>query len=246
MVKINLKEGKELMYTDYSKFYDLIYSFKDYKKESQILIEYIKKYKKSKGNNLLELGCGSGKHLFYLKDKYNCLGTDINKGILNEAKINVQNVKFKQVDMVDFNLNAKFDIIVSLFSAIGYVKTKSNLKKTIKNISNHLKIGGVVIIEPWFPKPEYISGKPLIHIYEDEKIKVCRMCVSKVKGNISVLDFHFMVAEENKEIFEFRDIHELGLFDKENYFKYFQEEGIDIKFIEKGLIGRGLFIGIKK
>ena len=67
MTKQNLKKGKELMYRDYSKFYDLIYSFKDYEKESKLIIDYINKYQKSKGNTLLELGCGSGKHLFYLQ-----------------------------------------------------------------------------------------------------------------------------------------------------------------------------------
>lgn len=246
MTKQNLKKGKELMYRDYSKFYDLIYSFKDYEKESKLIIDYINKYQKSKGNTLLELGCGSGKHLFYLQNKFNCLGTDVNKGILNKAKINVKKVKFKQLNMIDFSLNQKFDIIISLFSAIGYVKTKANLKKTIKNISNHLKPGGIIIIEPWFSKSEYAGGKPHMNIYEDKNIKICRMSVAKVKSNVSILDFHFMVAEENKEVYEFRDIHELGLFDKEDYFKYFKEEGIGIKFIKKGLIGRGLFIGIKK
>ena len=57
--------------------------------------------------------------------------------------------------MISLDLNKKFDIITCLFSSIGYVKTYANLEKSITSFAKHLKIGGVVIIEPWFTAETY-------------------------------------------------------------------------------------------
>ena len=69
---------KKSIYGELAKYYDLLYSFKDYKTEASKIIQLIAKYKKSKGDSLLEVACGSGHHLEYLKSKFSCMGTDLN------------------------------------------------------------------------------------------------------------------------------------------------------------------------
>ena len=54
-----------------AKYYDLIYSWKDYKKEVENINKLILKYKQSRGKRLLEVACGTGHHLQYFKDKSN-------------------------------------------------------------------------------------------------------------------------------------------------------------------------------
>jgi dTDP-3-amino-3,6-dideoxy-alpha-D-glucopyranose N,N-dimethyltransferase/dTDP-3-amino-3,4,6-trideoxy-alpha-D-glucopyranose N,N-dimethyltransferase len=233
------------IYNKLSKYYDKIYHFKNYKQEADSIIKIIKKHKKSKGNNLLELGCGTGKHLTYLSGKYNCLGTDLNEGILSEARKLHQNIKFQKVDMTNFNLNEKFDIIICLFSAMGYVKTKSNLKKTIKNISNHLEKGGICIIEGWFSKEEFIDKKTFLHTYEDENLKIARTCWSRKKGNISELNFQFNIVDKKKGPIFFEDKHELGLFDKKYTQDLMTKSGFEIiQYQDRNF--RTLYIGVKK
>ncbi|GAG89663.1 unnamed protein product, partial [marine sediment metagenome] len=56
------------MYKKLAKYYDLIYHWKDYEKEAHSVKDLIKKYKKSDGNKLLDVGCGTGKHLEQFKD----------------------------------------------------------------------------------------------------------------------------------------------------------------------------------
>ena len=146
------------MYKDLAKYYDLLYSHLNYRKEAKLIEDLISKFKKSDGKDLLELGCGTGKHLKFIKNKFRCIGTDINLQMIEIAKKNVKGVKFQQADMTNLNLNRKFDVIISLFSSIGYVKTYENLEKTIKNISRHLKPGGFVIIEPWLTKAKFKIG----------------------------------------------------------------------------------------
>lgn len=238
---------KERMYKDLAKYYDLVYSWKDYKKESQKIIKLIKKYKKSKGKELLEAACGTGHHIRYFKKKFKCTGFDINQGIVNVAKKKVKGVVFKKANMINFKFNKKFDVIVCLFSSIGYVKTYSNLKKTINNFSKHLKKRGVVIIEPWFEKSKFIQGRQVLHTYKDDKIKIARISNTIIKGNISILDMRFLIAEKGKQIKYYTDKHEMGLFDVSKTLKFMKQAGLKARFLKNGLMrNRGLLIGIKE
>lgn len=238
---------KQVMYKEIAKYYDLIYSWKDYKKEIKIIKKLIPKYKKSKGKELLDIGCGTGQHLRYLKNSFICTGIDSNEEMLKIAKKNVKGVAFKKADMANFNLRKKFDVILCLFSSIGYVKTYADLKKTINNFSRHLKTGGIVIIEPWFTKSAFKAGLPAMTTYDRKNIKIVRLNVSRVKNNISILDMYFLVAEKGEDVKHYVDRHELGLFDISQTLKFMKEAGLDAKFLKNGLMkDRGLFAGVKK
>ena len=234
------------MYKEFADIYDLIYSFKDYKKEVKKIKKLIKKYKRTDGNELLDVACGTGKHLQYFRDSFICTGVDINEGILNVAKNNVKGVIFKQADMVNFDLNKKFDVIISLFSSIGYVQTYANLEKTIVNFANHLKQGGFVIIEPWFTKSIYWVGHPGMTTYDGEDIKIARLNSSKIENDLSIMDMHYLIVEKNQDVKYFVDKHELGLFDTDKTLKLMKKAGLKVEFQKDGLMKeRGLFIGVK-
>ncbi len=234
------------MYKELAKFYDLIYHWKDYEKESHRIKEIIVKYKKSHGKQLLDVGCGTGKHLEYFKDIYSCTGVDLNDEILDVARENIKNVIFRQADMVNLDLNFKFDVITCLFSAIGHVKTYSNLEKTIQNFASHLENGGVVIIEPWFTKSIYWVGHPGMTTYDSEEIKIARLNSTKLEGDISVMEMHYLIAEKNKDVKYFVETHELGLFEIDKSLEIMKDAGFEAEFLEDGLMKeRGLYIGVK-
>ena len=238
---------KEMPYQSLAEIYDLVYSWKDYEKEANKVRALIKKYKKSKGNDLLEVACGTGKHLQYMKQWFNCTGVDLSQKMLDVAKKNVKGVEFRKADMTTLNLNKQFDVVSSLFSSIGYVKTYKNLEKTIHNFSMHLKAGGIVIIEPWFTKGNYRSGSVHMVTYDGKDTKIARLNTTKAVGNLSIMDMHYLVAQSGKEIRHFVDRHELGLFDTDKILQYMTEAGLQAKYTKNGLMkGRGLFIGIKK
>jgi len=234
------------VYKEFADIYDLIYSFKDYKKEVKKIKKLIKKYKSTDGSELLDVACGTGKHLQYFKDSFICTGVDINEGMLNVAKNKVKGVIFKQADMVNFDLNNEFDIIISLFSSIGYVKTYTNLEKTIVNFANHLKQGGVLIIEPWFTKSTYWVGHPGMTTYDGDDIKIARLNTAKIENDLSVMDMHYLIVEKNNDVKYFVDKHELGLFDTDKTLELMKKAGLKAEFLKDGLMKeRGLYIGVK-
>jgi SAM-dependent methyltransferase len=234
------------MYSNSQKYYDELYGAqgKDYVAESNILHTLIQKYKKSKGNSLLDVGCGTGIHVGLLSKHYRVQGIDLDKKMLAIAKKNYPNIKFGQGDMVNFKLKEKFDVIICLFSAIGYVKSKTRLQGTIKNMSQHLVPAGVLLIEPWFAPHQWNPGKSYTLQVNKPDLKIVRMSYSSRKGNVSKLEFHYLIStpkgiEHNKEFLE------LGLFTKPEYLESFKLAGLKTFHNMKGVDGRGLYIGIK-
>jgi len=236
----------QVLYRDLAKYYDLIYYRKDYAKEASELKKLFSKYKKSAGTRLLDVACGTGRHIKHLKDEYNCTGIDLNEEILKIARKNVKDVEFIQADMTSFNLERKFDVITCLFSSIGYVKTYQNLKRTFQKFSEHLVEGGVAFIEPWFTREVYDVGRPSMTIYDGDDVKIARLNTSEIQDDISVMDMYYLIAERDKGVRHYVDRHKLGLFEVDETLKIMVESGLVSQFISEGLMpGRGLYIGSK-
>ena len=235
------------MYDNFAEIYDLIYNFLDYEKTAKKIKKLILKNKRTEVKTLLDIACGTGRHLNYLKKDFKCTGVDISNQMLDIARKNYSDIRFIQADMIELDLKEKFDSIICLFSSIGYVKTYENLRKTINKFANHLNTSGVVIIEPWLTKSNAIAGLASMTTYENDDIKIARQCVTKIVGDMTPFEMHYMIARKGEDVTYFKDHHELGLFDTDITLQMMEEAGFETKFLEKGLeTERGLFIGIKR
>jgi hypothetical protein len=146
--------------------------------------------------------------------------------------------------MTDFDLNKKFDVIVCLFSSIGYVKTKTRLKQALKTMSQHLLPGGVLLIEPWFTPEQWNPGRAFMTQVSKPDLKVVRMSHSGQRGKISKLEFQYLIGT-SKGIEHAVEMHELGLFTHKEYMDAFKGAGLITTHDAEGLDGRGLYIGSK-
>lgn len=171
-------------------------------------------------------------------------GLDLDPNILSVARKKYPKIRFHQANMIDFKLNKRFDAIVCLFSSIGYVRTKSNLNKAIKTLTQHLLPGGVILIEPWFSPSEWHTGRVFTLQVNKPDLKIFRMSHSSRKGNISIIEFQYLVGT-SKGIQHSMEQHQLGLFNKKDYLEAFRKTGLKVIHDPKGLDGRGLYIGIK-
>jgi ubiquinone/menaquinone biosynthesis C-methylase UbiE len=232
------------MYTKSAAFYDAIYGFKNYQREAEIINSLIWKHRRSTGNTLLDIACGTGAHLVYLQPMYIVKGLDLNHELLAIAHRRCPSVEFYEADMVDFDLGYQVDVITCLFSAIGYVKTVSRLRQTIQTMRRHIKPGGVILVEPWFTPDQWQAGTVHATFVDQPELKISRMSVSERTGNISRNDFHYLVATP-AGIQHFTERHELGLFTHEDYLAAFRDSGLEVIHDPDGLIGRGLYIGLR-
>jgi ubiquinone/menaquinone biosynthesis C-methylase UbiE len=237
---------RQTIFKSLAKHYDLLYSWKDYKKEVEILRELIRTHKTSPGTDLLELACGTGKHAELLQDDFSIVAADLNEDMLRIARARCRRVSFVRADMVSFELGRQFDVVLCLFSSIGYVRTRARLKKTLANFARHLKAGGVAIIEPWWTKTSYRVGAVTMTSVGNDDVKIARQCVCKVRGDVSIMDMHYLIGERNKAVTHHVDRHELGLFERRGMLAAMRQAGLRAHFEEQGLMpDRGLYIAVK-
>lgn len=224
--------------------YDAVYSAKDYASEARRLKAFIAKYKRSPGNAMLDVACGTGGHATYLRDDFVYEGLDLDPRMVALASERYPDIAFHQGDMVNFDLGRRFDVVTCLFSSIAYTATPSRLEQAIAAMARHLLPGGVMLVGPFFPPDAWRVGEPHAIFVDQPNLKIARMNVSGRRDNIALLDFHYLVAT-SEGVEHFTEHHELGLFTDEDYRRAFAAAGLDVAYDTAGLIGRGLYIGVR-
>ncbi len=232
------------MFTKSAAFYDAIYSWKDYPTETDVLVGFVRHYKRSGGDTLLDVACGTGQHLQHLRDAYQVEGLDLDPELLKIAHERLPDVPLHHANMIDFDLGKTFDVVTCLFSSIGYVKTDVHLDQALHTIARHLKPGGVAIVEPWFAPDQFTEGHVAALFVNEPELKIARMNVSRIEEGVSILDFHYMVATPDG-IEHFNEQHELGLFTDAQYRTAFAYAELETHYDAEGVDGRGVYIGVK-
>lgn len=231
------------MYSSSARYYDAIYSWKNYEEESMKLDAIIQS-KNADTKTLLDVACGTGHHLEHLSKRYSCEGIDISPEMLEVARGRLPRVTFNEASMFDFDLGKQFDAVVSLFSSIGYARSVEQLDDAVKNMANHLASNGVLVIEPWFGPDEWNVGH-LHSIFVDEsELKIARMNISERREDIAVMHMHHLVGGP-EGIEYFVEDHEMTLFTHDQYLGAFAKAGLEASHDPEGLMGRGLYIGIR-
>jgi SAM-dependent methyltransferase len=237
--------AEEAMYGDSIPYYDKFYTWKNYEAEAAWLLELVGEHKRSDGDRLLDLACGTGMHLPHLRERFEVEGLDIEPRFLAMARERNPGLTFHEGDMSRFDLGTTFDVITCLFSSIGYVRTKEALDATVHCIARHLRPGGVALVEPWF-RPDMIKPGFLHVLTVDEpELKLCRMNLSEVKGNLSVLDMHYLVGTKEEGVRHFTEHHELAQFTIEQFADAGAAAGLPHEHIENEDWARGLHIFTK-
>lgn len=227
----------------YGWLYDKIYGFKDYGLEARRVHEIIQARNPGAGS-LLDVACGTGRHLEHLKARYRVVGTDLDEGQLEEARQRHPEVGFHQADMRDFELGQRFGAVTCLFSAIGYAGSVEGMNRAVATMARHLEPGGILLLEPWLSPEVWQNGRPHAVFVDEPELKVARMNVSRQEGRESVLEFHYLLARP-QGVEYFTEELRLFLFTHEEYINAFQQASLSVDFDPQGLTGRGLYVGVK-
>ena len=233
------------MYQKNARYYDTLYSWKDYEDETRRLVEFIQVHAQRPVQTLLDVACGTGAHLAYLQNYFQVEGVDIEPAMLKVARERLPGITLREGDMVGFDLARTFDVVTCLFGSIGYVQTVERLNLAVANMARHANPGGLVILEPWLMPDQFQAGTVHSIFIERPDLRIARMNVSAIENGLSILHFHYMVGTP-EGIEHWEDRHEMGLFTHEQYTQAFQAAGLDVSHDELGLMNRGLYIGLKR
>ncbi len=129
-------------YKEFAKYYDKFYKNKNYIKETKFLMNFI-----NQNDKIIDIGCGTGMHAFLLQQKgFQVDGLDFNKEMLDIAKTRIKSHLYLQ-NILDLNINKKYDVIISMFAVINHLKDVKELEKALMNLKDILTDDGKIIID---------------------------------------------------------------------------------------------------
>lgn len=245
----------EKLYKELAVYYDRIYGEKNYQNEAEFVKRAIRKCRKSKGNKLLDMGCGTGSHAALLQNDFEILGMDLSDDMLKIARENAKGCAFRKGDMRDFRLNERFDAIICMFTAINYNLSYAELQRTLWNFYDHMEKGGVLIFDFRYVK-ENIGhlGEGISHdSYEDKGTVIVRHCKPEILNALVYAHFRWDIVQCGRnEMHE--EAHLFGIFEIAEVVKRLERMGFETKvyadFTEnewKGGEGtRPVIVGMKK
>jgi SAM-dependent methyltransferase len=233
------------VYSKSAAVYDAVYSFKDYAAEADVL-ERLIRARLPDARTLLDVACGTGKHLAELQRSFEVTGLELEPEFVAIARERLPGVEIHEGDMTSFDLGRRFDVVTNLFSAIGYVRTREGLADAMAAMARHLEPGGLLVVEPWIERDEWIPGS--VHsLYVDEpELKVARVNISPpvTPESTVVMEMHHVVGRPSG-VESFVERHELGMFSRDEYLGALRSAGLRAEHDPEGLIGRGLYLGTR-
>lgn len=233
------------MYTKSADWYDLLHEKKDYAAEATLVADLVETFRPG-ARDLLDVACGTGGHLRHFRSRYDCHGIDLDAGLLDVARERLPDVSFAEADMTNFDLGRRFDVVTCLFSAIGYIRTNDNLRSAIACMAEHLRPGGVLIVEPWI-LPEnwdaWVARTSNYCVAHDGDLTVGRFRATRREGTMTELLLHY-IATDDKDVVVTQERHQVRMFAVDELTDAASRAGLDAKWDPQGIIGRGMLIGL--
>jgi SAM-dependent methyltransferase len=200
------------VFSEYARYYDLLYRDKDYAGESDYVHRLIQSQNPG-AKTILNLGCGSGRHDRSLVERgYTVTGVDLSGEMLTAARnaaVGNSDVEYLQGDVRSVRLAKTYDVVISLFHVMSYQVTNSDLQASFTTAFTHLKQGGAFIFDCWYG-PGVLTDPPTVKVkeLEDELIAVTRIAQPVMHPNENVVDVNYRVFLKDKPSEQIREISE--------------------------------------
>lgn len=237
--------SRAALYRDLAPYYDRLYSFKDYPGEVERLRAIIDRKFARPARSLLDVGCGTGHHLELLRKWYDVAGVDASPAMLRVARSRLgPSVPLFRGDMRAFDLGRRFDVLVCLFSAFGYMATPADRARAARNFFRHLTPGGLALIEGWVLPDRWKAGRPVhVQSYVEPRFAIVRVTDATRRGRWTTLAMDYLVAEAGRPTRHFRELHRQPLVPSEEHLRCFRRAGFSATMLRGGgYRDRGLYV----
>jgi len=222
----------------YSQYYDLLYKGKNYASETDYVDSLIQTYSPLAAT-ILELGCGTGIHASKLAEKnYSVVGIDKSESMLQRAELLKskfpnsisQKLSFSMGDIRTFEIEKKFDAVISLFHVMSYMTSDSDLTEAIQTAKKHLNENGVFIFDCWHG-PAVLYDRPVSRLkkFENDTILVNRNATPKINLEKKIVDVNFDISIVNKITGNKSNLNEVHVM------RYLFSEELDLLMQQNGL-----------
>lgn len=205
------------VFGDYSHYYNLLYSDKDYAGETRFIAEVMAGHG-LRPRSLLDLGCGTGKHALCFADAgIRVVGVDRSENMLRMGREYLEGapdlsgrVELRRGDACDVRLGRVFDAATSLFHVMSYQTSDESAHALLVTAREHLEPGGLFFFDFWH-SAGVLSDPPVerLKIMEDESVRVERKAVPRLRVPDNIVEVHYTIRLHNKLSGQSSDLEEL-------------------------------------
>ncbi len=226
------------VFKKYAEYYDALYAEKDYAAECRFLEAIFKKYAAQPVQTILDLGCGTGGHVFQLARRgYTVCGVDKSADMLaiaQEKKSKLagrEKTTFQQGDIRSVQLNAVFDVVVSMFAVMSYMVSNDDFQMALKTARRHLRPGGLFVFDAWHG-PGVLTDPPAdrYKFAQKEKARIIRFAhpvVDVVRHAVDV-NYKLLTLEGKKLVSEVDETHTMRFFFPQEIIFHLQSAGFEV------------------
>jgi 2-polyprenyl-3-methyl-5-hydroxy-6-metoxy-1,4-benzoquinol methylase len=130
--------------------------------------------------SVLDMACGPGRHsIIFAKKGYAVTAVDLSENLLCVAGTSAQNaglmIDFHKSDLRDIQLGRKYDLIINLFTSLGYFETDEENFRILDAAIKHLKYNGRFVID--FLNKKYLLNN--LREYSEEIIGESKIIQSR-------------------------------------------------------------------
>ena len=208
------------IFQDYSNYYDLLNTGKDYGQEVDYILALARRYSGvNQLRQILNLGCGTGYHDLHLaRQGFQVTGIDRSETMLAIAKRHAEHdivhpaPTFLQGDITALTLPQKFDLGLALFHVMSYQTTNADLRAAFTSVAAHLEPGGLFIFDFWYG-PAVLHEQPAVRIkrVEQDGLKLLRLTEPILHENANTVEVNFEVEIHHTENGARQTLHESHL-----------------------------------
>lgn len=229
---------------DLAAVYDLVYRGrgKDYAAECERLTSIIRTLAPH-ARSLLDVACGTGSHLRLLREEFAVEGLELSPHMREVAARRAPGVPVHPGDVRDFRLDRRYDAVICMFSSIGYMASTSELTTAITRMAQHLRPGGVLVVEPWYFPGAATAAHVTASIAEEDGHTVIRVSRSVRDGRRVPITVHYLAATAETGIRHFTDDHPMNLYTREEYESAFHAAGCTARYLTEPGFPCGLLVG---
>lgn len=212
------------VFSNYARYYDLLYQDKDYEGEADYVAKLIKQYHPEAGS-ILELGSGTGIHASLLVEKrYSVYGIERSPEMLAQSMILAKKqetddlLNFSFGDIRHIRLDKRFDAVVALFHVISYQTTNADVMAAFTTARYHLNPGGIFIFDVWYG-PAVLTERPEVRIKRmaDDQTEITRLAEPVLHPNENLVDVNYNVFVRERPtdaVTELKETHSMRYFFK--------------------------------
>jgi SAM-dependent methyltransferase len=192
-------KSTDAMFNAYSRYYDLLYSDKDYAGETDYIQALLAGCGITKGS-LLEFGSGTGKHGALLAER----GFQVH-GIERSEEMVVQATQGRgftcqQGDICNVEMGRRFDAVLSLFHVVSYQISNSNVQAVFARASEHLKPDGLFVFDFWY-SPAVYAQHPVVRVKRmvDDTVEITRIAEPVSYPNENRVDVNYTIYARDRK-----------------------------------------------